>query len=101
MVADNKTPGWTVAALWGAVLAVAALAIFLPFFPGSAAGQKSGDIFTLPFLLVCIAGVAGGLSYYFITNRGSGQWWRRPAGVLLYLALVAAGFAVVIVTGAD
>lgn len=90
---ENKTPGWMTATLWGAVLSVALLAILLPFFSSSASQQKSGDIFTLPFLLMCIAGGAGGALYHRITDRENPRGWHRPAGALVYLLLVAAAFA--------
>ncbi len=90
---ENKTPGWMTATLWGATLAVALLAILLPLLSSSASQEKSGDIFTLPFLLMCIAGGVGGALYHRITDRENPRGWHRPAGVLVYLLLVAAALA--------
>lgn len=90
---ENKTPGWMTATLWGATLAVALLAILLPLLSSSTPQEKSGDIFTLPFLLMCIAGGVGGALYHRITDRENPRGWHRPAGVLVYLLLVAAALA--------
>ncbi len=90
---ENKTPGWMTATLWGATLAVALLAILLPLLSSSASQEKSGDIFTLPFLLMCIAGGVGGALYHRIAEQENPRGWHRPAGVLVYLLLVAAALA--------
>lgn len=87
---ENKTPGWMTATLWGATLAVALLAILLPLLSSSASQEKSGDIFTLPFLLMCIAGGVGGLCTTGLPSRKTHadgiarqgfwftcSWWQR------------------------